>query len=86
MLTLWVWIAVVVVSLIIVGWAALSLLGRLSVFQHATVRLQRRQQEAMKLQEGAAVLEQSVLAVQERAEVMQGRVATIQAGLGKGEH
>jgi hypothetical protein len=80
---LWVWIAVVVVSLIILGSAGLSLLGRLSVFQHAAVRLQRRQEEAMKLQEGAAVLEQTALALQERAEVMQGKLATIQAGLGK---
>ncbi|MDT4994288.1 MAG: hypothetical protein QOH97_4180 [Actinoplanes sp.] len=80
---LWVWLAVVVVSLIILGSAALSLLGRLSVLQHAAVRLQRRQQEAAKLQEGAAVLERSVLALQQRAEVTQGRIATIQAALGK---
>jgi type II secretory pathway pseudopilin PulG len=80
---LWVWIAVVVVALIIMGSAALSLLGRLSGLQHAAVRLQRRQQEAMKLQEGAAVLEQSVLALHERAEITQGRLATIQAGLGR---
>jgi hypothetical protein len=39
----------------------------------------------MKLQEGAAVLERSVLAVQERAELMQERVESIQAGLGKGD-
>ncbi|MDT5043097.1 MAG: hypothetical protein QOE51_4082 [Actinoplanes sp.] len=82
---LWIWLAVVVVCLVILGSAALSLLGRLSVLQHAAVRLQRRQQEAAKLQEGVAVLERSALALQQRAEVTQGRIATIQAGLGTGD-
>ncbi|MDT5033298.1 MAG: hypothetical protein QOC94_3469 [Actinoplanes sp.] len=82
---LWIWLAVVVVCLVILGSAALSLLGRLSVLQHAAVRLQRRQEEAAKLQEGVAELERSALALQQRAEVTQGRIATIQAGLGTGD-
>jgi heme exporter protein D len=82
---LWIWLAVVVVCLVILGSAALSLLGRLSVLQHAAVRLQRRQEEAAKLQEGVAELERSALALQQRAEVTQGRIVTIQAGLGTGD-
>ena len=82
---LWVWIAVVVIGLVVLGSAALSLLGRLSVLQHAAVRLQRRQAEATQLQEGAAVLEQSVLGLQQRAEVMQEKIAVIQAARGKGD-
>jgi len=58
----------------------------LSGLRRAAVKLQRRQQEALKLQEGAAVLEQTVLGLQRRAEVMQDRVAVIQAGLGSGDH
>ena len=83
MLVLWVWIAVVVVALIIVGSVALPLLGRLAGLRRAALRLQRRQEEAIRLQQRAAVLEQTVLGVQERAEIMQGRLETIQAGLGK---
>lgn len=80
---LWVWIAVVVIALIIMGSAVVALLGRLSGLRRAALRLQRRQEEAMKLQAGAAVLEQSVLGLQERAEIMQDRIETIQAGLGR---
>ena len=82
----WVWVAVVVLALIIMGTAVMSVLGRLSELDRAARKLQARQAEAMKLQEGAAVLERTVLAVQERAELMQERVETIQAGLGKGDH
>jgi hypothetical protein len=82
---LWVWIAVVVVALIILGSAIMSVAGRLAGLQRAAGRLRRRQQEAMKLEQGAAVLEQSVLGLRERAEVTQERVASIQAGLGKGD-
>jgi heme exporter protein D len=81
----WVWVAVVVLALIIMGTAVMSVLGRLSELDRAARKLQARQAEAMKLQEGAAVLERSVLAVQERAELMQERVESIQAGLGKGD-
>jgi hypothetical protein len=82
---IWVWVAVVVVGLIILGSAIMSVVGRLSGLRRAAVKLQRRQQEALKLQEGAAVLEQTVLGLQRRAEVMQDRVAVIQAGLGSGD-
>jgi len=83
---IWVWVAVVVVALIIMGSAIMSVLGRLSGLERAARKLQARQAEAMRLQEGAVVLERSVLAVQERAELMQERVEAIQAGLGSGDH
>ena len=83
---IWVWVAVVVVALIIMGSAIMSVLGRLSGLERAARKLQARQSEALRLQEGAVVLERSVLALQERAELMQARVEAIQAGLGKGDH
>ena len=82
---LWVWIAVVVVALIVMGIAVGSVVSRLGGLRRAAVKLQRRQEEAMKLQAGAAELERSVLGLQERAERMQGQVATIQTGLGRGD-
>jgi len=82
---LWVWIAVVVIALIIMGSAVLPVLGRLSGLRRAALKLQRRRQEALKLQAGVAVLEQTVLGLQARAEVAQERVEAIQAGLGRGD-
>lgn len=78
-----VWIAVVVVALIILIVAAAKLLGRLGNLQRAGARLQRRQAEALKLQEKAAVLEETVLGVQARAEELQGKIAAIAPGSGR---
>ncbi|WP_045742994.1 MULTISPECIES: hypothetical protein [Actinoplanes] len=80
---MWVWIAVGVIALFILVWCGLRLLGRLSELRRAAVKLQRRQEEAMVLQAGAEKLQRTVLQVQERAERMQEKVATIQAGLGR---
>ena len=70
---MWVWIAVAAIALIILVTAAVRLLGR----------LQRRQEEAMRLQAGAAKLEQTMLGLQQRAEKAQEQVERIQAGFGK---
>jgi uncharacterized protein YlxW (UPF0749 family) len=78
---MWIWIAVVVAALIILGVAVVPLLGRLGGLQRAAVRLQRRQAEAARLQEGAAVLEQNVLRLQQRAEQMQARIEAIKPAL-----
>ena len=80
MLLLWIWIAVVVIALIIMGSAVVSLLGRLSGLRRAAVRLQRRQSEAMKLQRGAEKLQHTVLGLQQRAELTQERIAAIKPG------
>lgn len=80
---MWVWIAVGAIALIILVTAALRLLGRLPELRRAAMRLQHRQEDAMRLQAGAAKLEQTVLGLQERAEKAQEQVEQIKAGLGK---
>ena len=80
---MWVWIAVVAIALIVLVVAAVRLLGRLSELRRAAGKLQRRQEEAMRLQAGAAVLEQTVLGLRQRAEQAQEQVEQIKAGLGK---
>ncbi|MEU7904746.1 hypothetical protein [Actinoplanes sp. NPDC049118] len=81
----WIVIAVVVLGVIILVAAALSVLGRLSGLERAGRKLERRRQEAEKLQERAAVLERSVARVQDRAELMQARLTVIKAGHGSDE-
>ncbi|MFI5891403.1 hypothetical protein ACIA5D_14970 [Actinoplanes sp. NPDC051513] len=63
---LWVWIAVVVVALVILVAAAAPLLGKLGGLRRAAVKLQRRQQEALALQEKALVLQETVAQVEAR--------------------
>ena len=63
---MWIWIAVGVIAMVILGTAAGRLLGRLGALRRAAARLQRRQADALRLQEEAAVLEQTVAALQER--------------------
>jgi flagellar biosynthesis/type III secretory pathway M-ring protein FliF/YscJ len=77
---MWIWIAAVVFALIVLAFAVVPLLGRLAGLQRAAVKLRRRQAEAMKLQEGAAVLEQTLLGVQQRADTLQERLAAISPG------
>jgi hypothetical protein len=72
-----------VVAVIVLIASFVPVLGRLSGLRRAGAKLQRRRAEAMKVQASAAVLEQSVLAVQHRAESAQQRVAAIKAGLGR---
>jgi len=78
----WIVIAVVVLALIVLVVAAGSVMGRLTKLDRAARRLQRRQAEAMKLQQDAVVLEDSVAGLQRRAEIMQAQLAVIKAGRG----
>jgi hypothetical protein len=66
-LVLWIWIAVVVVALIIMGVAAARLLGRLGGLARAAAKLQHRRDEALALQAVAAELQQTVANLEERA-------------------
>ena len=80
----WIVIGVVVLAVLVLIASIVPVLGRLSGLRRAAEKLQRRQGEALKLQEGAASLERSVLALQQRAETMQEHLAAIQSGRGKG--
>ncbi len=80
----WILIAAVVAGLIILVAVSLPVVGRLSELQRAVGRLQRRQQEATALQEGAQSLETTLLGLQRRAETMQERLAVIKAARGDG--
>jgi TolA-binding protein len=82
---MWIVIAAVVLGLVILVAVALPVVGRLSGLRRAMARLQRRQEEATKLQADAQTLEQAVLGLQQRAETMQDRIALIKAGHGDGE-
>ncbi|HEU4348547.1 MAG TPA: hypothetical protein VFR35_12255 [Actinoplanes sp.] len=79
---MWIVIAAVVAGLIILLAVALPVAGRLANLRRAVTRLQRRQQEAMRLQAGAAEVEQTLQGVQQRAGTMQERLAIIRAGRG----
>ncbi|WP_250035507.1 hypothetical protein [Paractinoplanes maris] len=68
---MWIWIAVVVLAVIILGALGVRLLGRLDGLRRAAVRLQRRQADAAKLQQSALVLQETVAEVQKRAELIQ---------------
>jgi biopolymer transport protein ExbB/TolQ len=78
----WIVIAVVVLALIILVTTVFSVLNRLNRLDRAARGLQRRQAEAMKLQQDAVVLEDSVAGLQRRAEIMQAQLAIIKAGRG----
>lgn len=78
----WIVVAVVVVSLLILGAAVMSLLGRLTGLRRAVRRLLLRQEQALKLAKRAGVLTESIAALQERAESAQQQVAVIKAGRG----
>ena len=74
---LWIWIAAVVVALVALAVAGVKLLGQLGGLRRAGVRLQRRQADAAKLQQGAAELEQTLAGLQQRAEQLQERLAAL---------
>lgn len=80
---MWVWIAVVVIALIVLVSVGSRLLGRLFELRRAATRLQRRQEEALKLQAGAETLQRTVLGVQQRAEHAQQAVEQIKAATGR---
>jgi len=81
----WIVIAVVVLALVVLVVSVGSVMGRLARLDRAARRLERRQAEAMKLQQHAVVLEETMAGLQQRAEVMQGQVAVIKAGRGASE-
>jgi biopolymer transport protein ExbB/TolQ len=78
----WIVIGAVVLGLVVLVAVSLPVVGRLAALQRAAVRLQRRQDEATALQEGAQRLEHNLLGLQRRAETMQERLAVIQAARG----
>ena len=82
---MWIVIAAVVLGLIILVAVALPVVGRVSGLHRAMARLQRRQEDAAKLEAGALGLEQTLLGLQQRAETMQDRIALIKAGHGDGD-
>jgi hypothetical protein len=77
----WIVIAVVVLALVVLVLAVMPVMGRLNTLERALRRLQLRQEEAMRLQEGAAGLEASVAALQDRAQLAQDQIAVI-----RGDH
>jgi hypothetical protein len=68
--------------LIILAWAALRLLSRLSDLRYAASKLDQRRGQALDLQASVAELEQTLAAVQQRTEAVQDHVAVIKAGTG----
>ncbi|WP_430784476.1 hypothetical protein [Actinoplanes sp. G11-F43] len=80
---MWVWIAVVVIALVVLIFAARKVLGRLHVLERAARRLQHRQEEALELQAAAERLQVTLAGLQERAETAQEKVDVIKAGRGK---
>ncbi|GAA3341277.1 hypothetical protein GCM10020358_31990 [Amorphoplanes nipponensis] len=78
----WIAIAVVVLALIVLVASVFSVLNRLTGLDRAARRLQQRQAEALRLQRDATALEESVAGLQQRAEIMQDRLAVIKAGRG----
>jgi len=84
---MWIVIAAVVLGLIVLVAVTVPVIGRLSALRRAVRGLQRRQQEALRLQAGAAELERTLTGVQRRAETAQERLALIKAGHdGTGKH
>ena len=78
----WIVLGVVLLALVILAASVFAVLDRLNGLERAARRLQRRQAEAMKLQQDAVVLEETVAGLQRRAETMQGQLAVIKAGHG----
>ncbi|MFI5495594.1 hypothetical protein [Actinoplanes sp. NPDC051859] len=74
--------AVIVLALIILGAAAVSVVGRLAGLDRALRTLLRRQEQTAGLQEQAAVLQKTLAGLQQRAETAQEQVAIIKAGRG----
>jgi TolA-binding protein len=81
---MWTWIAVVVLAVLVPAVAAAKLLGRLGGLRRATVRLQRRQAEAMRLQETAEELRRTLDGLQQRSGELQERIARIAPNRGRG--
>jgi hypothetical protein len=79
---MWIVIAVVIVAVILLVAAVVSVLGRLSGLRRAMLRLHRWQQEATQVQAATAEVERTLIALRERAEEAERRVAVIKAARG----
>jgi hypothetical protein len=77
----WIVVALVVLAVLVLVLAVMPVLSRLNTLQRALHRLGLRQEEAMRLQENAAALEASVVALQQRAELAQEQMTAI-----RGDH
>jgi uncharacterized protein YlxW (UPF0749 family) len=80
---MWVWIAVVVIALLVLIFAASRVLGRLPALRRAAGKLEKRRDEALVLQQSAERLQATVQGLQERAERAQEKVEEIKAGRGR---
>jgi hypothetical protein len=76
----WIVVALLVLAVLVLVLAVMPVLGRLKTLERAVRKLQLRQEEAMRLQEGAATLEASVAALQHRAEFAQEQMTAIRGG------
>jgi hypothetical protein len=79
---MWIVVAAVVVGMIVLVAAVAPVLGRLSGLRRAVTKLQRRQADAMRLRAAGVELERSLVALQERADEAQRRLAVIKAARG----
>jgi hypothetical protein len=85
---MWILIGAGVLGLIILAAVSFPLLGKLGDLRRAGERLQRRQADAMKLQDNAERLQETLLGLEQRATTMQEGLALIKAGHGEptGKH
>ena len=79
---MWIVVAAVVVGMIVLVAAVAPVLGRLPGLRRAVTKLQRRQADAMRLRAAGVELERSLVALQERADEAQRRLAVIKAARG----
>ncbi len=79
----WIVIGAVVLGVVILIASVVPVLRRLSGLRTAMGRAQRRQAEAMALQQRVEVLTGNLAGVQERAATMQQKLAVIQAARGR---
>ncbi|BEL02381.1 hypothetical protein Q0Z83_005720 [Actinoplanes sichuanensis] len=80
---MWVWIAVVVIALFVLIFAASRVIGRLPALRRAAGKLEKRRDEALVLQQSAERLQVTIQALQERAEQAQDKIEEIKAGRGR---
>ena len=78
----WIVIALVVLAVFVLVLAVAPLLGRLTGLRRAARRLQLRQEQGLRLQQQADVLQSSIAALQQRAELAAQQLEVIRAGRG----
>ncbi|MFG1604402.1 hypothetical protein [Actinoplanes sp. NPDC049265] len=87
-MTMWILIGAGVLGVIVLAAVSVPLLGKLGDLRRAGERLQRRQADALKLQDNAEQLQETLLGLEQRTTTMQERLALIKAGHGEptGKH